>query len=91
MSLSHEGHLNISVCPVVVGQRGADVRARPMPDTLVGQFLLDGQNDSSTIFLREVDLVEVDILGVTALDLGGLGLGLLFAFAGLLGGLLSLH
>ncbi|CAG9970988.1 unnamed protein product [Clonostachys byssicola] len=40
------------------------------------------------VFLE--DLVEIDILGVAALDLGGLGLGLFLALGGLLGCLLSL-
>lgn len=40
------------------------------------------------VFLE--DLVEINILGVAAVNLGGLGLGLLLALGGLLGCLLSL-
>lgn len=42
----------------------------------------------ATILLEH--LIKINILGVTALDLGSLGLGLLFSLAGLLGRLLSL-
>ncbi|CAH0016311.1 unnamed protein product [Clonostachys rhizophaga] len=62
--------------------------------TRLGRGIADSLGDLEELLLLAgvflEDLVEVDILGVAALDLGGLGLGLLLALGGLLGCLLSL-
>jgi hypothetical protein len=62
--------------------------------TRLGRGIADSLGDLEELFLLASvfleDLVEVDILGIAALDLGGLGLGLFLALGGLFGCLLSL-